>query len=301
MTAPRLTLLSLFLAVFTVAMAQKQLYQQYIDRYADMAVDQMHRYGVPASITLGQGLLESAAGTSRLAKQANNHFGIKVGTGWTGKYIIAKDDRPDDKFRVYSSVKASYEDHSRFLKNNKRYASLFQLSRTDYKGWAYGLKRAGYATSPSYATDLITIIEKYNLQTYDTHQKASRKEKYEIKLKKQAGNHVISRCNGQYYVIAREGDTFASLAKRFNTRERKLRSYNEVDKTHRLKAGDIVYLGKKKRKADKSLGRNYHTLSSGESLYDVSQRYGIRLTSLCKMNPIGEYDFFEVGDRIRIR
>ena len=127
----------------------------------------MKRYGIPASITLAQGLLESAAGQSRLAKEANNHFGIKVSGYWTGPYIVKSDDRPDDKFRVYSSPAESYEDHSKFLRSGKRYASLFDLKKTDYKGWAHGLKRAGYATSPTYAQALINMIDKYNLHTFD--------------------------------------------------------------------------------------------------------------------------------------
>lgn len=306
-TLTRITLLALLLLAATAgAQAQTDIYRRYIDRYSEMAVDQMRRYGVPASITLGQGLLESAAGQSRLAREANNHFGIKVGGSWTGPYIVMADDRPDDRFRVYRSVEASYEDHSQFLRNNKRYASLFDLSPTDYRGWATGLKRAGYATSPTYAQNLISIIERYGLQEYDkqkqrTSRSQSRQMRYEIRIRRQAGNHTISRCNGQYYVVAMEGDTYASLARRFDTRERKLRSYNDVDKTYRLKAGDIVYLGKKKKRADKKLGKKYHILRSGESLYDISQRYGIRLSSLCKKNPIGTYDYFEVGDKIRIR
>ena len=144
-----------------------QAYWEYIEKYRSMAQDQMMRHRIPASITLAQGLLESAAGRSELALKANNHFGIKVGTGWTGPYVIKSDDRPDDRFRKYNNVAESYEDHSQFLLK-PRYASLFKLNITDYKGWANGLKQCGYATSPTYAQQLITIIENYGLHQYCT-------------------------------------------------------------------------------------------------------------------------------------
>ena len=146
---------------------QKTLYERYIDQYSSMAVDQMRRYGIPASITLAQGLFESAAGTSALAVKGKNHFGIKCGGQWHGRYMLVNDDAPNERFRVYRSVQQSYEDHSKFLKNNARYASLFKLSPTDYEGWARGLKKAGYATNPRYANSLIEIIEKYSLYVYD--------------------------------------------------------------------------------------------------------------------------------------
>ncbi len=139
------TLFFCLFAVFTKA--QNSDYQRYIERYASLAVDQMHRHKIPASITLAQGLLESGAGKGDLARRANNHFGIKVGGSWTGPYILKDDDARNEKFRVYGSVKESYEDHSLFLKK-PRYASLFNLKMTDYKAWAHGLKRCGYATNP---------------------------------------------------------------------------------------------------------------------------------------------------------
>ena len=149
------------------AQRTNQAYWTYIDKYKDWAIEQMHQYRIPASITLAQGLLESNAGRSRLATQANNHFGIKVGGTWTGPYIIQSDDRPDDKFRKYKSARESFIDHSQFLQG-KRYQGLFRLSPTDYKGWARGLKAAGYATNPAYAESLIRVIEMYNLQQFDT-------------------------------------------------------------------------------------------------------------------------------------
>ena len=163
---------SLILFAFAAfSTAQNSVYQQYVARYHTMAVDQMKRYGVPASITLAQGLLESNAGRSMLAVKANNHFGIKVGGDWTGPYVVKSDDRPDDRFRKYRSVEESYEDHSLFLRR-PRYAALYDLEPTDYVGWARGLKAAGYATNPSYAQLLINIIEQHNLMQYDRLQGA---------------------------------------------------------------------------------------------------------------------------------
>ena len=171
----RKVLLSLLIIACTLACeAQVRVtaaYQTYIEQYAPMAVAQMQRYGIPASITLAQGLLESAAGQSTLATKANNHFGIKVGSTWTGPYMLRDDDARNEKFRVYGSPAESYEDHSVFL-TKQRYASLFQLSPTDYEGWARGLKKCGYATNPRYADHLIEIIEAYGLQKYDTDEYA---------------------------------------------------------------------------------------------------------------------------------
>lgn len=299
-------LLSLLLVCATLgANAQAGLYERYINRYSEMAVDQMNRYGIPASITLAQGLLESAAGTSRLATEANNHFGIKVGNNWTGKYMVMADDRPDDRFRVYRNAAESYEDHSKFLRNGRRYAFLFDLKKTDYKGWARGLKKAGYATSPTYASALISLIERYNLQQYDGQKASSRAQqsgdKAQNKMQAKITDHKVRRCNGQYYVIAQAGDTYASLARKLKTKEKKLREYNDVPADYRLKAGDIVYLGKKRKKADKTMKRRYHVMQQGESLYSISQTFGIRLSSLCKMNPIDGNYRFKVGDEIKIK
>lgn len=301
----RLFILLLVLLLLPAGMgAQSRLYEQYIDRYAGMAVDQMKRHGVPASITLAQGLLESAAGTSTLARKGNNHFGIKTGGRWKGPYMLMTDDAPNEKFRVYKNAAESYEDHSRFLRYGPRYAFLFNLSPHDYKGWARGLKKAGYATNPRYAELLINLIERYELDQYDKKRKESRHQRHEREERAElesAFGITIRRCNGQYYVIARRGDTFASLARALRTKEKKLRKYNEVDATYTLSQGDIVYLGQKAKKADKRLGTKYHTMAAGESLYQISQRYGIRLSSLCKMNPIADNYHFKEGDRIRIR
>lgn len=304
MTIRKITILTL-LAVLSLTCGAQSTYERYINQYAGMAVEQMKRHGIPASITLAQGLIESAAGTSRLARKGNNHFGIKVGSTWTGPYMVMSDDRPDDKFRVYRSVAESFEDHSLFLRNGSRYSFLFGLKQSDYKAWARGLKTAGYATSPTYANTLINTIERYNLSSYDLSSRDSREarhqQKEEQKMQKRAKGHTIRKCNNQYYILAKEGDTYTSISKMMHVKEKKLRYYNDVDETYQLKTGDVIYLGKKQKRAADSYDGKYHTMEAGESLYSISQRYGIRLKSLCKMNPIRRNYHFKVGDNIRIK
>ena len=302
----------LLLASFLLgqAHAQNSKYQQYIDQYASAAIDQMNRYGIPASITLAQALLESAAGTSYLAIHANNHFGIKVSGGWTGPYVIRSDDRPDDKFRVYKHVAASYEDHSLFLRNGRRYASLFSLSPRDYKGWARGLKAAGYATSPTYANHLIEIIEKYDLTQYDTgkkprHHKEStpsrRRSKHKNEPTKTPDDYQIGYCNGNYYVRAAEGDTYKSIAKVMGKRTRKLRRYNEASRHREPETGEIVYLHKKRKRADKQWKHKYHVIQPGESMHDIAQKYGMRLSTLYNLNNLEPSFVPRAGRQLRLR
>ena len=282
---------------------QNSLYREYISRYKDLAIEQMDRYGIPASITLAQGLLESGAGRSTLAVKGNNHFGIKAGSDWKGRYMLRHDDLPNEKFRVYRSVRESYEDHSLFLRNRQRYSSLFSLNRTDYKGWARGLKSAGYATNPRYAQSLIDIIECYDLARYDS--------KGHIRHRKDNGRkdpddgatdvRTVYRCNGSRYIVARTNDTFAALAKLYGMSERKLRKYNEVEKRFVLRAGDIVYLDKKASKAARSLKGKVHEVKAGESLHSIAQSYGMRLGTLYKINGLTSGYGLRVGDRLLIR
>lgn len=291
----RILLFFLVLSVALTAGAQQSLYQQYIEKYKDMATEQMRRYGIPASITLAQGLLESGAGTSMLATKANNHFGIKTGGNWAGPYVVKDDDKRGEHFRKYDSAKQSYEDHSLFLSTRGRYSSLFKLSQTDYKGWAHGLKAAGYATNPEYAQKLISIIEIYNLQQYDkaavpsyktaTASTGTRKSTAQDKGRDVAPL-VVGRANGRYYVVARPGDTFATIAREMNADERKLRKYNEVPASHRLSAGDVVYLQKKRSHVAAPLRGKYHVIAAGESLYTISQQYGVKIKTLLRANDI---------------
>lgn len=264
----------------------------------------MQRYRIPASITLAQGLFESRAGMSKLATIGNNHFGIKC-HGWNGRSINADDDALGECFRAYDSAKQSYEDHSRFLRNNTRYSSLFRLRETDYKGWARGLKACGYATNPRYADNLINIIELYHLDRFD-HAKGYdhfMADRYDARNHDYAPNgfHPITKCNKNYYIVARAGDSFKSLSKETGISRRKLAKYNDRDKDDVLRAGDIIYLEKKQKKASKVFKGKPHIVKAGESMYSIAQMYGIRLKNLYKMNHMSPDDGIMVGQQLRVR
>lgn len=279
------------------------VYQQYIEIYKDLAIEQMKKYNIPASITLAQGLLESSAGRSTLATMGNNHFGIKC-HDWKGPTMLRDDDAPNECFRVYSNPRASYEDHSKFLQR-PRYQSLFRLKVTDYRGWANGLKACGYATSPTYATNLINIIEAYRLYQYDTqksydtfvinHSVASAK----VELKGQQPHRLYSY-NKNYYVIARRGDTFASLSKELGVSAYKLALYNERDLVDMLADGDIVYLCKKQKHVVKEYRGRYHVVKNGESLYTIAQHYGVRLARIYVWNGLSIDYSAKVGDKLYV-
>lgn len=293
-----------------VAQRQNQTYLNYINQYKDMAIKEMEKYHIPASITLAQGLLESGAGRSELATKGNNHFGIKCGGGWSGKRMYKDDDSKDDCFRVYGNAKDSYEDHSRFLLKN-RYKRLFNLKLTDYKGWAKGLKECGYATSPTYATRLIEIIETYQLYQYDKGGKKGRSDGYaddiyEVSttpnlVAESNGQHTYRVNNGLVCVEALPGDTWQSLRKSLHKSRRKLLKYNEAVATDPITPGSYVYLHKKKKKAERKYRKYWHKVQPGESMYSISQRYGIRVKYLYKMN----YKSFayspQPGDLLKVR
>lgn len=275
------------------AQSRNKQYEDYIKEYREVAVEEMRRYHIPASITLAQGLLESGAGQGTLARKSNNHFGIKCGGDWRGKTVKHDDDARNECFRVYKNAKESYRDHSKFLAGRSRYAALFKLNITDYKGWAHGLKKAGYATNPRYAYQLIDIIERYDLYKYD--------KKGGLKWMKENPNpHQPYLANGLVYVIARDGDTWKNLSKELDISQRKLRKYNDLYKGYELQDGDIIYLEKKNRKAQK--GYIVHVLRAGESMYSVSQKYGIRLKRLYKMNKMRPEDSApQIGTILRLR
>ena len=284
------------------ASAQTRLYQQYIERYRDIAIEQMLKWKVPASITLAQGLLESAAGQSSLATNGNNHFGIKC-HGWTGRTIYRDDDRRNECFRAYGSAYESFEDHSRFLATGQRYKGLFSLKTTDYKGWARGLKAAGYATNPRYAQSLIDIIENYNLSQYD---RAKSYDSFIVGHARDASTpghplHPIYIFNKNYYLYARQGDTFSSLADEIGISRRRLARYNERDKHDRLEPGEIIWLKKKQKKAPKEYKKVPHVVQAGESMYSIAQKYGIRLESLYKLNHLSPEYNIQVGDQLKLR
>ena len=287
------TLIFLLCCLSLQAQTRNKQYEDYIKQYRDLAVDEMKKYHIPASITLAQGLLESGAGQSTLARKSNNHFGIKCGSDWRGKTVSHNDDARGECFRAYKHPKQSYEDHSKFLAGRPRYASLFKLKITDYKGWAQGLKKAGYATDPRYAQRLIDIIELYDLHKYD--------KKGGLKwMKENPHPHQPYLANGLVYIIVREGDTWKSISKEFDISRKKLRKYNDLYKGYELQEGDILYLEKKNRRAGKE--HAVHVLRAGESLYLIAQKYGVRLKNLYKMNKMKAEDPApEVGTILRLR
>ena len=290
---------------------QNAAYLEYIEKYRDMAIEQQIKHRIPAAITMAQGILESNAGRSELATNANNHFGIKCASDWVGLTFSADDDTQNECFRKYATVADSYEDHSLFLMR-KRYASLFVLPIADYKSWAHGLKACNYATDPKYADKLIRLIELYNLQALtldstlinggfvtekDTAWQntedgqeitfAYEDDSYTINEIISAYNdHQSKRINGVRYIIANDGDTFASLAIYLNMYERTLRRYNDALDTRELKPGDIVYIYPKKNKASRKTPNYYFRANSGEDAWSISQKFGIKLKSLYKLNGI---------------
>lgn len=288
-----ISLLTIFVCLVLQAQTRNKQYESYIKQYRDLAVEEMKKYRIPASITLAQGLLESGAGQSTLARKSNNHFGIKCGSDWRGKTVSHDDDARGECFRAYKHPKQSYEDHSKFLANRPRYASLFKLNITDYKGWARGLKKAGYATNPRYAEQLIGIIELYDLHKYD--------RKGGLKWMKENPNpHQTYIANGLVYIVVRAGDNWKSISKELDISQKKLRKYNDLYKGYALQVGDILYLEKKNRKAGKE--HIVHVLRAGESMYSISQKYGIRLKNLYKLNKMDEDDPApEVGTILRLR
>ena len=286
----------------TAQMRWNQTYQQYINQYKDIAIELMQRWGIPASITLAQGLFESGAGQSRLAVKGNNHFGIKC-NGWDGRKIYPDDDTDGECFRAYESVYQSYEDHSRFLANGKRYASLFNYETTDYRAWAKGLKAAGYATNPQYANKLIELIQLYKLYQYDN---AKGYDKFMIDHTKSnqlnsVSLHPIKIFNKNYYLIARKGDTFESIGKEIGVSYKKIAKYNERDKRDQIEAGEVIWLKKKQKKAPKDYKDRLHYVRNGESMYSIAQKYGIRVKSLYKLNGLNPEHEIRVGEGLKLR
>lgn len=348
---------------------------RYIDQYKELAILKMYQYKIPASITLAQGVFESACGTSRLARDGKNHFGIKCHKEWTGDTVRIDDDELQECFRKYERVEDSYNDHSLFLTSRPRYAGLFQLDVMDYKAWAKGLKAAGYATNPKYAERLIDLIERFNIAQWDTlcQQRAennwfteeniawaeaqvaayqatgdrlqgtensgqesgerlqvtgNREQVTEENTKPQEGTssnsgqqptrtgvftaepnqypkvkypfterevYANNRC---YFVIVAEGETYASIAKDVQDSEKNIRRYNDIiDKKQQAVVGEVVYIGLK-AKAGKE---KEHTVSAGETLRYISQKYGVQLNSIFKYNNLNENSVIHPNDIILLK
>lgn len=289
--------------------------EEYINTYKDLAVSQMVRYGIPASITLAQACLESSDGNSRLARLANNHFGIKC-SNWKGRTIRHDDDLPNECFRKYDNVEQSYNDHSEFLRYRDRYSGLFTLERTDYKGWAYGLQAAGYATNQKYAVLLIKIIEDNNLSRYDIIEKNvaealppapeiaaasfTLKPKQNSPLFKISLLREVREQNGVAYIVSNGRETYRSLAKEYNLFYRELLSFNDLKHGGGdIPPGTIIYLEKKKKESAVHLDK--HVVEEGETMYALSQRYAVQLKYLYKYNNMKQGSEPAPGDIITLR
>lgn len=298
----------------------------YIKQYKQIALEQEKIYGIPASITLAQGILESGAGRSGLARNANNHFGIKAYGGWTGRVYLAWDDETaKSKFRWYNSASESYKDHSLFLKNNGRYRSLFSKSVYDYRGWANGLQQAGYATSQTYAKALIGYIDTYQLyainggvklrpgktvtitKTITKEELVVRKdlqlEETEVSEEQESVESTIKRyvveINGVRCTILYPGETLSSIAMKYDVPKSKILEYNETTSENDLREGDVVFLEKKKNKYQGA--QDYYKVKEGETMYSISQQFGIRLASLTKMNHKDFFSLLSAGETIRLK
>jgi LysM repeat protein len=281
--------------------------EDYITTYASLAMREMSRVGIPASITLAQGCLESNNGNSRLAVAANNHFGIKCHE-WEGRKIYHDDDHRNECFRVYTSAYESYLDHSMFLSSKERYASLFNLDNDDYKGWAHGLKKAGYATARNYASMLIGIIEDNELYRYDKlvlsgkfaeEDMANLPSGYASAANASRESRGISVNNNVEYVRVEAGDTPESLRDELDLYKNELYRYNELEKDAGLEPGQIIYLQPKRRKA--ASGNEIHVVEKGETMYQISQIYGVKLKSLYKYNQLVEGEEVPAGTTIYLR
>lgn len=261
----------------TSATAQVMSTKEYIDAYKFAAMQEMKIYGIPASITLGQGILESASGNSKLARECNNHFGIKCRKNWTGSFCLADDDAPNECFRGYPSAMESYRDHSLFLKMNSRYASLFSLAITDYRSWAGGLRNAGYATNPAYANTLIGVIEKYRLGMYDSMVLLGD----DYNAPDTAAGRLLFH-HGLPAVTAGSGQTPEAIARQHDMGAWQIYKYNDLKRGESLNPGEIVYLKPKRRKGDVAT----HIIKEGESIREVSQEHAIKMKQVYKKNKL---------------
>ncbi len=317
----------LFFSIANVS-AQRISVQDYVATYKDAAIAQMKRLGVPASIILAQGILETESGNSDLVKKSNNHFGIKCKSTWTGMSVSHTDDAPDECFRKYNTAEESYADHSNYLYNTSRYASLFKLASTDYKGWAYGLKRAGYATNPRYPEILISNIEKYNLQQYNFETgplsaasdvmiaSAAPTPAKSLPGNSETGNAVIVKepnvfkklfsnrknSSNQYFnklnaVMVFKGKSLLALATENDLALVKLLEYNDLEKDGLLDEDQWIYLERKHKEGN----RDTYTALQNETLHSIAQNNGVQLAMLAQYNNMGLRDVVKTGSIINLR
>lgn len=311
-----------FLGLSLGSAAQSQVdVLDYINQYKDLAIAEMQRTGVPASIKLAQGIHETGAGKSVLVQKSNNHFGIKCKTGWNGEKVYHDDDERGECFRRYSQSMDSYKDHSDFLKNSQRYAFLFQLDPHDYKAWAYGLKKAGYATNIRYSNILIKLIEEYNLQQYTLIALGEARPQEEVFVSNKpdespmkATNAVVRiqetkpvrkvnypsgefRVNNTRVIFAKAGTALLALADENGIGYARLLDFNDMKETDVLDRDQLIYLQRKRK-----LGKNeFHVVEEGETLYDISQSEGIRLESLASLNQLKMHEQPAVGEKLNLQ
>lgn len=319
----QLRLLAVMMVLSVELWAQQAMTREmYIDTFYMTAVREMNAYGIPASITIAQGILESGNGNSRLAVEANNHFGIKCHKGWEGPSIRHDDDALQECFRKYENADESYRDHSLFLTSRDRYASLFELRPTDYKAWARGLKKAGYATSPTYARRLIELIEDNHLYVFDTmnyerllaekgiehkeplgeskdlvaREDAQEKHEQKVKESKKGRLEILMHKNRIKYVIAREGDDLKDIVRKTNVWDWEIRRYNNL-KDDKIEAGQTVFLQPLRRRGYTS----FHKVQEGDTLEQIAQTYGIKVKWILKRSRLTADYVPQAGDTLWLR
>ncbi|HRP56013.1 glucosaminidase domain-containing protein [Agriterribacter sp.] len=317
-------LLMLAFLSFTALKAQNAAVIQYINTYKFLAIREMQRTGVPASIKLAQGILETQAGGSDLVKRSNNHFGIKCKTGWSGNKVYHDDDERGECFRAYATAEDSYRDHSDFLKRSQRYAFLFRLDPEDYKNWAKGLKKAGYATNPKYTQQLVKFIETYDLQLYTLIALGKRKMEDEQPMYAANSNTMpvvpaemtaevsetpvkalrlrypeeAFRINDTRVVVALAGTPLLSIAEQFGVKYRHLLDFNELSEADDIVRKDqLVFLQRKRRQGSNP----FHLVTKGETLYDIAQEEAIRLDNLLAYNQLRGSEIPVAGQKLYLQ
>jgi LysM repeat protein len=326
-------LLLLTISSFNVSAQDDETIKNYINTYKQIAIEEMQRTGVPASIKLAQGIHETTAGTSKLVLKSNNHFGIKCKSNWSGPSVSHTDDAPNECFRKYDDPSESYRDHSNFLKGSPRYGSLFQLDPMDYSAWAYGLKKAGYATNPKYPQIIVKLIENYHLQDYtmialnkmpvnqeeiaaSTNHQAEKKmetaiavksESHDLDKKKTAATKDLPmkrsypsgefKINETRVVFVKNETSLLSVAQQFNIPLARIFEFNDMEETETLEKDQLIYL-QRKRKTGNS---EFHIVREGETLYEIAQEEAIRIEALLEYNQLKEGMKPAAGEQLYLR
>ena len=313
-------LFQLFILVACVSLsvcAQQLTPKQYVEKYKDLAIREMKRMGVPAAVTLAQGLLETENGNSDLVKKSNNHFGIKCKSSWTSAAVTHDDDAIGECFRSYKDAEASYRDHSNYLRGSDRYGFLFTLNPTDYKGWARGLRKAGYATNPKYPEILIKNIEQYNLQQYsleagsdvpkiatpEENRAAAADEATTQNAQPTSNSNVevsanlhsaLQSINGHKCYVAKKGTSLLAIATAYEIDLSKLLEYNDLETDGILSADQLIFLQRKSKTGEK----DYYLVQHQETLYDIAQKNGIQLKYLLAYNQLSDKATVQSGSKL---